>query len=192
MLKSEIRPIQRQWRATLSEEDVNLRSRLMADTFLSDIRLKEGAYCHIFLPITKWNEPNTWLLIHSLWSEYPSINVVVSKSNFSNYSMQNYILRPDTSLSINRYGIPEPVEAEQVDDQQLDMVVMPLLAIDVQGNRVGYGKGFYDRMLDECSPDIRKIGFGFHEQFIDKVTDSKAHDAKLDAFVSEQKTTYFT
>jgi len=184
--------MQRQWRATLSEEDVNTRSRLIADMFLSEIAFEGKEYCHCFLPISKWNEPNTWLLIHSLWSEYPDMSIVVSKSDFSDYSMQNYVLRPDTSLSINRYGIPEPVEAEEVDSQQLDMVVFPLLAVDMEGNRVGYGKGFYDRMLSECKPNIRKVGIGFHEQLIPKITDSEGHDARLDAFVSERKTTYFT
>jgi len=191
MLKSDIRDKQLQWRRSLSNEEVDRRSQQVAHTFLSNIPLKGKEYCHLFLPITRSNELNTYVLIHLLWREYPDITIVVSKSNFSDCSMQQYILRPETVLSMNSYGIPEPADTDElVDEKTLDLVVFPLLAVDSKGNRVGYGKGFYDRMLLQCSPTVKKIGIGFHEQLLEKITDTKPHDVKLDAFVSEDN--YFS
>ncbi|MDR9457609.1 MAG: 5-formyltetrahydrofolate cyclo-ligase, partial [Salegentibacter sp.] len=45
----------------------------------------------------------------------------------------------------------------------LDLVFIPLLAFDKTGNRVGYGKGYYDRFLDSCKPGVIKIGLSFFE-----------------------------
>jgi 5-formyltetrahydrofolate cyclo-ligase len=69
-------------------------------------------------------------------------------------------LTPATPLLASRWGIPEPLAdpTTEVAPAQFDAVLVPLLACDQQGQRVGYGGGFYDRFLAECQPGTRFIG----------------------------------
>ena len=64
--------------------------------------------------------------------------------------------------------------------------IIPLLAFDKQGNRVGYGKGFYDRFLANCNPETIKIGLSFFEAET-KITDVFERDVKLDYCVTPTK-----
>jgi 5-formyltetrahydrofolate cyclo-ligase len=73
-------------------------------------------------------------------------------------------IAPDDNIHvINRYGILEPSNGEIVDPLAIDIVMIPLLAFDQLGYRVGYGKGYYDRFLCKCRRDVIKIGFSFFE-----------------------------
>ena len=75
-------------------------------------------------------------------------------------SLKHYELLVDTPLRNNRWGIPEPVPtaATEVPAAAFDAVLVPLLAVDETGHRVGYGGGFYDRFLAQCRPDAQFIG----------------------------------
>jgi 5-formyltetrahydrofolate cyclo-ligase len=64
----------------------------------------------------------------------------------------------NTSLELNEFDIPEPINEKAVQNSQIDLVLVPLLIFDQFGHRVGYGKGFYDRFLSECRADTIKIG----------------------------------
>ncbi|GAL81217.1 5-formyltetrahydrofolate cyclo-ligase [Algibacter lectus] len=57
----------------------------------------------------------------------------------------------------NNYNIPEPIDGIEILDDKVEVVFIPLLAFDTLGNRVGYGKGFYDRFLVKCKPETIKI-----------------------------------
>jgi len=67
----------------------------------------------------------------------------------------------DTKFITNSYGIPEPTQGNEISPELIDMVVVPLLCFDKSGNRVGYGKGYYDRFLKKCRKDCLKIGFSY-------------------------------
>ena len=70
-----------------------------------------------------------------------------------------------------------------VPTEMIDVVFVPLLAYDKQGNRVGYGKGFYDKFLSECKPNVVKIGLSFFEPE-ELIEDVFENDVKLDFCVS--------
>jgi 5-formyltetrahydrofolate cyclo-ligase len=116
--------------------------------------------------------------------------VVVSKSDFKTTSMLHYLLTDNTKIKKNEYNIPEPVNGLPVPSEMLDVVFVPLLAYDKQGNRIGYGKGFYDKFLSECKPTTVKIGLSFFEpeNLIEDVFET---DVKLDFCVSPQKVIIF-
>lgn len=67
----------------------------------------------------------------------------------------------DTRFAINAYGIPEPEGGAEISPALIDLVLVPLLCFDVLGNRVGYGKGYYDRFFKKCRKDCIKIGFSY-------------------------------
>ena len=88
-------------------------------------------------------------------------------------------------LKINKYGIVEPISSKKI---YPDLIFVPLVAYDVNLNRLGYGGGFYDRYLEKISKikKIFKIGLGFSFQEIKKIPVNK-HDKKLDLMVTEKK-----
>lgn len=62
--------------------------------------------------------------------------------------------------------------------EKIDMVLVPLLAFDKMGNRVGYGKGFYDRFLAECKISCKRIGISFFDP-IEKIEEVDGNDISL-------------
>jgi len=72
-------------------------------------------------------------------------------------------LTDTTKIRKNEYGIPEPINGLEVPVSKINVVFVPLLAFDKHGNRVGYGKGFYDTFLAECKPETIKIGLSLFE-----------------------------
>ena len=113
-------------------------------------------------------------------------NIIVSKSDFKALTLKNYILSEEVILEENEYGIPEPINGIQINSEIIDVVFVPLLAYDSKGNRVGYGKGFYDRFLQNLDSKTIKIGLSFFSpEVLIKNIDEK--DIKLDYCVSPEK-----
>jgi 5-formyltetrahydrofolate cyclo-ligase len=136
---------------------------------------------HIFLSIEKFKEINTEYLLHVLQGK--DKNVVISRSNFKDFSMSNYLLTDQTKLTVNAHGIPEPDEKGiAIDEKSIDVVFVPLVAADKFGNRIGYGKGFYDRFLKKCRPDVLKIGLSFFAPLEFKI-DANSTDMELDYII---------
>jgi len=81
------------------------------------------------------------------------------------------------------WGVIEPQKQIIADIQSIDIIFVPLLGIDNKGNRLGYGKGYYDRFLE--TSDALKIGLVF-EDFILESIPSEKHDVKLDGFITEK------
>lgn len=154
--------------------------------------LDVGTYStiHLFLPIEGNHEPDTYAVADWLKREYPHIRLVLSKTEPTTYGMRHFIWDPDTILTPNHWGIPEPENGVAILPQKIDAVFVPLLAFDTHGNRVGYGKGFYDRFLSECRPTVMKIGLSlFEAETI--ISDTNAHDIPLDVCVTPTQTWHF-
>jgi 5-formyltetrahydrofolate cyclo-ligase len=138
-------------------------------------------YFHIFLPIEEQKEVDTELILHLLSGKDKEI--LISKSNFETREMTHFLLTDNTRIAKNKYNIPEPIDGIEVPSKKIDVVFVPLLAYDKKGNRVGYGKGFYDTFLSECKPDVIKIGLSFFEPE-ELISDIFEGDVKLDYCVS--------
>ena len=108
-----------------------------------------------------------------------NISLPVIKKNFQ---MDFYSWSFSEPLKINRYGIPEPEKKNIV---YPDVLLIPLLAFDKNLNRLGYGGGYYDRLIKKLSKkkNIIKIGLAFSTQEIDKVP-INVYDQKLDYIVT--------
>lgn len=92
---------------------------------------------------------------------------------------------PDGPMALNRYSIPEPVGGEPVDLSTLDLVIAPGLAFDRKGNRLGYGKGYYDRFLARCSCPAIALAYGF--QIVPEGIKASAHDIPMRAVITEDE-----
>ncbi|MGV3539449.1 MAG: 5-formyltetrahydrofolate cyclo-ligase, partial [Rufibacter sp.] len=159
-LKAELRKEYLAWRRSLPHEVLEEKSRQIADKFFTEFPPLAGQTVHTFLPIQKQQEINTWPIIQRLWKEFPEVQVAVPVTNAIDFSMTHYLLTPDSDLQKNQWGIPEPVNALPAPESEMNLVLVPLLAFDAQGHRVGYGKGFYDRFLALIPAASQKIGLG--------------------------------
>ncbi len=188
MNKKALRTKYKNLRKNLSESQLEEKSLALANESLQ-VDIWHFQTYHIFLPIAEQREINTEYLLQILFGK--DKNVVVSRTNFSDRSMQHVLLTDSTTIQKNEYNIPEPINGFAVDDQQIDVIFLPLLAYDLQGNRVGYGKGFYDNFLEKCRKDVLKIGLSLYppEQ---KIEDIRPADIPLDLVITPNKTFHFT
>jgi 5-formyltetrahydrofolate cyclo-ligase len=81
-----------------------------------------------------------------------------------NFDLSHILLTDATPIKPNSYGIPEPTGGIAVSPATIEVVFVPLLAYDINGNRIGYGKGYYDRFLAQCDPKCNFIGLSFSLQ----------------------------
>jgi 5-formyltetrahydrofolate cyclo-ligase len=147
-------------RQSLTRAEVAQRSQQLANQLFQHFPVAQWRWLHVFLPLARKNEPDTWPIIHLLWEEKLPVRLAAPVVQSDNISLKHYELTPATPLLTDRWGIPEPLAdpATEVAPAQFDAVLVPLLACDQQGQRVGYGGGFYDRFLAECRPDTVFIG----------------------------------
>ena len=104
----------------------------------------------------------------------------------SNFEMDFYSWSYFESLKINKFGIPEPYKKKKI---YPDVILVPLVAFDANLNRLGYGGGYYDRIIQklENKKKILKIGLAFSFQKVKKVPIFK-YDKKLDYILTEKLT----
>lgn len=189
MIKTALRLQFLSHRKALTPNDVAERSAAIAERFFAGHFASETI--HAFLPITRQNEVDTWLLIRQLWRDFPAVRIAVSVTDVTINQLTHYPLTPDTTLTKNRWGIPEPLSGlDSISAADFDVVLVPLLAFDTYGHRVGYGKGYYDRFLANCRPDCQKIGLSLFEP-VDQITDAEPTDVRLDACLTPKRTYFF-
>jgi 5-formyltetrahydrofolate cyclo-ligase len=174
-----------QKRKILSSHTLQHISQAIHQQFFTHFSLDKQTL-HTFLPIIKQNEMNTWLIINTIYKHYPQIMIVIPKTDIQHNNLTHYFLTAETKLVKNQWGIDEPVNANLCDCEKIDMVLIPLLCFDKQGNRVGYGKGFYDKFLAECRADVIKIGLSLFEP-VEHIDDVQAHDVSLDFCITPDK-----
>lgn len=191
MIKQELRKIYNQKRKELTPEEVRNLSERIHDQLFSRLMMHRYSVVHTFLPIAKNNEPDTHLIIETLRRDFPS-DIYVPFAN-PNGSLSHHLFDETVTLKENRWGIPEPVSGSNDDEKFFEkmkeedtLVLMPLLTFDRSGHRVGYGKGFYDRFLAECPPEVTKVGLSFFEP-VDSIDDADEHDIPLNYCITPDK-----
>lgn len=157
MTKDEFREIYREKRKALSREEVEIGSQKIAELFFREISIGQNNMLHIFLPIRKLNEINTFHIINPLKKANNS-SICFPRIKAGTNEMEHILLDKTTCLEENSFGIPEPMDGQRILIKDIDIVLIPLLAFDTLGYRLGYGKGFYDKFLAECSPKAQFIG----------------------------------
>lgn len=191
MQKQDLRKEYLQKRKALTEAEVEGFSRKIHDWFFRSIPVHAYATIHTFLPIKRNNEIDTWLIINTLKKDFAT-DIVIPKSH-DDGTMSHYLFTKDTVFEENKWKIPEPspVGTLQFSVSQIDLVLIPLLCFDKKGYRVGYGKGYYDRFLAECRPDVMKIGLSIFEPF-EEISDVNEFDVKMDYCITPNRIWDFT
>ncbi|MFT3918549.1 MAG: 5-formyltetrahydrofolate cyclo-ligase [Cloacibacterium sp.] len=186
MFKKDLRKIYLEKRMTLSKDEVNFLSEKIFDKFILQFNVIENQKVSIFLPISKFKEINTLEFINFLWSK--KVNVFIPK--IIDKDLISVKFTPETILIENSWGILEPL-SNQNEETVFDYVITPLLYCDFFGNRVGYGKGFYDKFFQTINSDAKKIGVNYFSP-TDIIDDISELDVKLDYLITPDEILSFS
>lgn len=88
-------------------------------------------------------------------------------------------INKDTNYEKNNFGMLEPIGIEE---KNIDLMIIPGVAFDKDNNRLGYGRGYYDKYLKD--KNIYKIGICFKEQIVDNI-DIEEHDIKMNLIITD-------
>jgi 5-formyltetrahydrofolate cyclo-ligase len=190
MLKKEIRKIFKDKRAQLSPS----QKEKLDDLLLIQFQKLPLPYLQVLLsywPIATMNEINTHTITDFIEFRNPGIRIAYPIANFTSCTMNAILVDDETEFIENEYGILEPIVAEEIPAALIDIVLVPLIAFDTKGYRVGYGKGFYDKFLANCRKDVIKVGLSYFEP-VDAIADVDAYDIKLDHCITPEKIYDFT
>lgn len=183
MTKLELRKKYKSLRESFSVNEIEEKSLAIANHLIK-MDLWSKTYFHLFLTIEEQKEVDTEFILQVLAGKDKEI--VVSKSDFATFEMTHYLLTDNTKFKKNNYNIAEPIDGIEVPVSKIEVVFVPLLAYDEKGNRVGYGKGFYDQFLSKCQPETIKIGLSFFESET-LILDTLTTDIQLDYCVTPTK-----
>jgi len=185
MTKSELRYLFKARRKSLSLHEIEKFNDLNLINF-QKIQLPFINCAHSYVPSLRLSEPDTSNIIRFLKFKNPTIKIVIPKIDVHSGSMVHYHFKDDMEMIINEFGIDEPNEGDSITEEEIEMVLVPLLAFDKRGYRVGYGKGYYDKFLARCDSNTIKIGLSFYDP-VDEIKDINAFDIPLNFCVTPQK-----
>jgi 5-formyltetrahydrofolate cyclo-ligase len=183
MDKSGLREEYKLRRSQLSSSDIKSYSEKIFTLIKSHFTL-DNKTVHIFLPISKFNEINTMSFIEFLFEL--KCTVATSITHLSPLGLSHCIINEKTSYETDKFGIPSPINGAAISEGKIDVVIIPLLAFDNKGARVGYGKGLYDRFLTQCNPNCIKIGVSIFDP-IDYISGVNKDDIALDYCATPNK-----
>ena len=144
-------------------------------------------YYHLYLPIKAKAEIDTTLILTLLQGKDKQVILPRTKGS----ELEHILLTDITKLKINGLGIPEPEKGIKISPEQIDVIFLPLLAWDKSGNRLGYGKGFYDNFLSLCRKNTIKVGLSFFDP-VEKIIDIRSKDIQMDFCVNPEGIKKFT
>ncbi len=190
MTKQELRKSFLQKRLALTDQEYSNNNIQIRERFFASIDLISIKVIHAFLPLLKNKEPNTWLIIDRLKKDFPSIKISIPKIDLNN-TLVSYYLDDNSNLELNKLGIEEPVSGTLTNPTDIDLVIVPLLAYDKSGNRVGYGKGYYDRFLRTCRENSVKVGISFFDA-VEKIDDTNEFDFRINQCINPNQSIPFS
>ncbi|MEM2874466.1 MAG: 5-formyltetrahydrofolate cyclo-ligase [Candidatus Hadarchaeales archaeon] len=191
MDKRSIRDKIREIREGLPEEDVIERSRKIAETLLSLPEFSSSARVALYVSKPGSGEVETADLIEECLRRGKRVLVPYVERESKRISLAE-IGDPKRQLIPGAFGIPEPIRQlrKPFSPGDVDLVVVPGIAFDLGGNRLGHGLGYYDRLLREISsanPKCRFVGLAYDFQVLNRIP-STSGDVPVHVIVTETRT----
>lgn len=184
MQKKELRKLFREKRNALAApEKAKLDDLLLIQFQAVDLPMLNTVFS--YWPIEENNEPNTHLFTDFLEFRLPELQLVYPKIDSTTGTMQGILVDDDTRFTRNHFNVYEPENGEVIAVNDIDLVIVPLLAFDQLGYRVGYGKGYYDKFLAGSREDCIKAGFSYFEP-VAAIDDCHDFDVPLDLCITPQ------
>ncbi|MCX6317034.1 MAG: 5-formyltetrahydrofolate cyclo-ligase [Bacteroidetes bacterium] len=138
-----------------------------------------------YWPVEAHKEPNTHLFTDYLEFINPGLRIAYPTTDTTTHEMKAIATDEQTSFVQTKWGLSEPESGPEISPAECDLVIVPLLAFDEDGYRVGYGKGYYDKFLSRCRPDCLKLGFSYFEP-VAEIGDRADFDVPLNLCITPQ------
>lgn len=172
-------------RKSLRPEVLETASATILDHVISENLIDQGllmmflgSSAHFELPMEKWFE------------YFEQHQICVPKVVDSKGHMEAVCWEKGQSLLPNKWGILEPQGNSFIPPENIKTVIVPMLCFDLNGHRVGYGKGYYDRFLFRCATRVKTIGLSFYDP-IESIEDVTSNDYSLDIAITPKKVYLF-
>lgn len=187
MQKNEIRKIYRQKRQQLSFSQKEKMDDLLLIQF-QKLPINVPALIMTYASIENMSEFDPQLITDYCYYKNGDQRLVYPVMSADNCScdMEAVMVNDDSFFNTNAFGVDEPVGGKKVSTAAIEMVIVPLLSFDKKGNRVGYGKGYYDRFLTDCNNSCIKIGFSYFGP-VDTIEDINQYDIPLDYCITPEQ-----
>ncbi|AAC07587.1 5-formyltetrahydrofolate cyclo-ligase [Aquifex aeolicus] len=176
MLKSELRKKVLHKRINLSEEERRRLSEKVISNLKSLPEFKKSKKVALYCPIK--GEVDLTPLFPEVLKEKELILPKVEGNEISLYRVHS-----PACLGVGAFGIMEPVEGERVNPEDVDFIAVPGVAFDLEGYRLGFGKGYYDRLLKRVKG--LKVGVAYSFQVFERLP-RDAWDIPVDVLVTEK------
>lgn len=160
MNKQQLRQAIRQRKRAMTQEEIEDRSRSLCEKFLNSDNYRRCTCLYGYLPYNQ--EVRTWPILHQALADGKQVAVPKVYGD----EMKFIYLTDLTQVAAGYAGIPEPIADDPVAEQQDALVLMPGLAFDPQGHRIGYGGGFYDKFLSR-EPKHPTVALCYEFQMVD-------------------------
>ena len=184
MTKAEIRKIYKQKRIDLSPSEKSRLEDLLLIQFQSlHVEIPDNVMS--FMPIENYNEYDPILIEEYCFFKNPATTLIYPVTNFKNNSLIPVATKEDTIFEVNDYKINEPLNGSPILPDSIGLMFVPLIGFDDNGYRVGYGKGFYDKLICDCNSNLLKIGFSFFAPV--NIEDVNEFDKKLDFCITPDR-----
>jgi 5-formyltetrahydrofolate cyclo-ligase len=166
-------------RASLSPDEIECHSSRIHDLLLAELNGESP----VMIYVSKPPEVETTGIIRSLLRR--GTGVVVPIIQTADCSLRLSYLRDLSALSVSTFSVPEPIGKEiPASPESIRVVVVPMIAFDRNGHRLGYGAGYYDRFLSS-SCHMKKIGIAFSCQETKNVP-ADENDVRMDVIITEE------
>ncbi|KHF41833.1 5-formyltetrahydrofolate cyclo-ligase [Halalkalibacter okhensis] len=164
---------------SMSDEEWRGWSKEIAKHLISSSLWKRAEV--LALTISRGKEVDTYFLIETAWKQ--GKKVVVPRTNFKNREMAFYELTSFDQLEDGPYNLKEPNlrRCSAIDPKKIELVIVPGLAFDKNGSRLGFGGGFYDRFLPQTK--AQRIALAFPCQIVPLVP-TEPHDCLIDHIIN--------
>ena len=146
-------------RLDLKEEDIEINSIKISNHLLDNFSLL-NKNVHLFYPIYKNKEVNTWHIHNAVNSNF-AIFTSINENSKDKWECVSF--NPSVKFTKGKLDIPIPSDYKLEGFDKIEVILIPLLVFDKLGNRIGYGKGIYDRILKKLNKNCLKIGLSFFE-----------------------------
>ena len=177
MTKDEIREYMKIRRRNLTQEFIDSASLSIEGAAISKIQDKNT----VMVYISAFKEPDTYGIIDKLRNL--GIRIAVPVSDTDTCTITPSVLTSVHDMQKGAYGIYEPRIVIPISPEEIDAVLIPGVAFGISGERLGFGKGYYDRFLAEFHG--LKIGICYDFQVMDNLPVDK-HDVKMDLIITEK------
>lgn len=180
MTKAQLREQFRQLERNRPADEVSRYSRAISERLLGLPVFQKAQRIGVYLALA--TEVQTGEIIHACWEQGTDVCVPYYLPEKKIYSLSR--LQPGAPLKEMKWKLREPEQPDPVDPSSLDLILVPAMAFDIHGVRLGHGGGHYDRLLPAVTG--YRLGLAFHEQVVDALP-SEPHDEKVQAILTEQK-----